>query len=231
VDEYCIQALPEFDGKKFQNVAKEGLKLDEGDKGKERTEQLETEFKPLLTWLKENALKDLIEKAVVSQRLTKSPCALLASSFGWSGNMERLMRSQAYAKANDPTQEFYANQKKTLEVNTRHPVVRELLKRVEADKDDKLALNTAALLFESATLRSGFNLKDSVGFAERIETMLKSSLNLSPDEVVEEVEEEPEPETETGKKEEKPVDEDADEEDESETKRKKHKVEVDHEEL
>lgn len=94
------------------------------------------------------------------------------------------MRSQAYAKANDPTQEFYANQKKTLEINPRHPVIRELFKRVEADKEDKLAYNTATLLFETATLRSGFSLKDSVGFADRIETMLKTSLNLSPEEAV-----------------------------------------------
>lgn len=105
VDEYCIQSLPEFDGKKFQNVAKEGLKVEEGEKGKERQEALEKEYEPLTNWLKENALKDKIEKAVVSQRLAKSPCALVASSFGWSGNMERIMKSQAYAKAKDPTQE------------------------------------------------------------------------------------------------------------------------------
>jgi len=232
VDEYCIQALPEYDGKKFQNVAKEGLKLDDGEKAKERQEQLETEFKPLTTWLKENALKDKIEKAVISQRLTKSPCALVASSYGWSGNMERLMRSQAYAKANDPTQDFYANQKKTLEINPRHPVVRELFKRVESDKDDKLAHSTATLLFETATLRSGFNLKDSVGFAERIETMLKSSLNLSPEEAVEEVEEEPEPEpeTESGKKDKAEKDEADADDDEDTGSKKKHKVE-EHEEL
>jgi heat shock protein beta len=73
-------------------------------------------------------------QAVVSQQLTKSPCALVASSYGWSGNMERIMNSQAYAKPNDPMQSFYAQQKKTFEINPRHPVVRELLKRVEADK-------------------------------------------------------------------------------------------------
>lgn len=234
VDEYCIQALPEYDGKKFQNVAKEGLKLDDGEKAKERQEQLEKEYQPLLTWLKENSLKDKIEKAVVSQRLTKSPCALVASSFGWSGNMERLMRSQAYAKANDPTQDFYANQKKTLEVNIRHPVIRELFKRVEADKDDKVAFNTATLLFETATLRSGFNLKDSVGFADRIESMLKTSLNLSPDEVVEEFEEEPEPDTveqDTVEKHDASEDAEADGDEEEVGSKKKHKVEVDHEEL
>jgi heat shock protein beta len=209
VDEYCIQAMPEFDGKKFQNVAKEGVKIDEGEKGKERHEALEKQFEPLTVWLKENALKDQIEKAVVSERLTKSPSALVASSYGWSGNMERIMRSQAYAKAQDPTQEFYANQKKIFEINPRHPVVKELLKRVEADKEDKAALSTARLLFETATLRSGFALKDQIGFAERIEAVLKQSMNVDLDEQVEEEpeieEDEPAEETHADEDDEKPT--------------------------
>lgn len=133
-----------------------------------------------------NCVKDVfkIEKAVVSQRLTKSPCALVASTYGWSGNMERIMKSQAYAKAKDSTQDYYASQKKTLEINPRHPVIKDLLSRVKADKEDKMAYNTASLLFETATLRSGFSLKDSVGFAERIELMLKASLSLDPNEMV-----------------------------------------------
>lgn len=171
VDEYCIQAMPEFEGKKFQNVAKEGLKLNQGEKAKEALEELQKQFEPLTDWLKDKGLKDRIEKAVVSERLTKSPSALVASSYGWSGNMERIMRSQAYAKANDPTQDFYANQKKTFEINPRHPVVKELLRRVEADPEDPKAEATAQLLFETATLRSGFALQDQVGFAERIETV------------------------------------------------------------
>ncbi|PIO70625.1 Hsp90 protein [Teladorsagia circumcincta] len=160
VDEYCIQSMPEFDGKKFQNVAKEGVTIDESEKAKESHKNLEKEFEPLTTWLKETGLKDLIEKAVVSQRLVKSPSALVASSYGWSGNMERIMKSQAYAKAKDPSQDFYATQKKTFEINPRHPVVKELLRRVVEDKEDQKAKDTALLLFETATLRSGYSLKD-----------------------------------------------------------------------
>ena len=186
VDEYCIQAMPEFDGKKFQNVAKEGLNLEDGEKAKEEYEALQKTFEPLTTWLKESALKDKIEKAVVSQRLTTSPSALIASSYGWSGNMERIMKSQAYAKAQDPTQDFYANQKKTFEINPRHPVIKELLHKVEANKDDEKAIYTAQLLFDTATLRSGYTLQDQVGFAERIEQVLRQSLDLSLDEKVEE---------------------------------------------
>lgn len=186
VDEYCIQAMPEYEGKKFQNVAKEGLKLDDGEKSEEAHKQMEELFKPLTDWLKEKGLKDKIEKAVVSQRLTKSPSALVASAWGWSGNMERIMKSQAYAKAKDPSQEFYAKMKKTFEINPRHPVVKELLKRVQDDAEDPVALSTAQLLFETATLRSGYSLEDQVGFAERIEGILRKSLDLSPNAEIEE---------------------------------------------
>lgn len=106
VDEYCMQSLPDFEGKKFQNVAKDGLKMGDDVKEKAKIEELEKEYEPLMKWLKEDGLKDLIEKATVSQRLTESPCALVASSYGWSGNMERIMNSQAYAKAKDPTQKY-----------------------------------------------------------------------------------------------------------------------------
>jgi len=104
VDEYTIQALPEFDGKRFQNVAKEGLDIDQGDKAKERKEALEKEFEPLAKWLKESALKDKIEKAVITERLTETPCALVASQYGWSGNMERIMKAQAYKSQADSSQ-------------------------------------------------------------------------------------------------------------------------------
>lgn len=182
VDEYCMQSLPDFDGKKFQNLAKDGFKTDE--KSAERLKEDEKEFEPLLKWFKESALKDQIEKATVSQRLHRSPCALVASSYGWSGNMERLMRSQAYAKANDPMQDFYAGQKKTLEVNPRHPLVRELLERVRADPLDPEALRSARLLFDMTAVRSGYSLRDPAAFADRIESMLRATLHVAPDAVV-----------------------------------------------
>merc|ERR1712168_1254465 len=181
VDEYCIQSLPEFDGKKFQNVAKEGVKIDEKDK----TEDLEKEYEPLLKWMKETGLKDLIEKATVSQRLTESPCALVANSYGWSGNMERIMNSQAYAKAKDPSSNFYATQKKILEINVYHPLVMELNKKVTADPEDQTAKDLVRVMFETATLRSGYNIKDSADFASRIERMLRLSMGVDLDAKVE----------------------------------------------
>ncbi|XP_052410222.1 endoplasmin [Carassius gibelio] len=217
VDEYCIQALPEFDGKRFQNVAKEGVKFDESDKAKEKREALEKEFEPLTTWMKEKSLKDNIEKAILSQRLTKSPCALVASQYGWSGNMERIMKAQAYQTGKDISTNYYASQKKTLEINPKHPLIREMLKRVTDDAEDKTAADLAVVLFETATLRSGYQLADTKAYGDRIERMLRLSMNIDLDEQVEdEPEEEPEEQTEEAEDEEEvQADEDAEEESDS----------------
>ncbi|KAM5172202.1 endoplasmin [Mantella aurantiaca] len=193
VDEYCIQALPEFDGKRFQNVAKEGLKFDESEKAKEARETLEKEFDPLLTWLKEKSLKDQIEKAIVSQRLTHSPCALVASQYGWSGNMERIMKAQAYQTGKDISTSYYSSQKKTLEINPRHPLILEMLRRVKENEDDQTVSDLAVVLLETATLRSGYQLPDTKAYGERIERMLRLSLNINPDAKVEDEPEEEEP--------------------------------------
>uniref|UniRef100_A0A8C8JVF7 Endoplasmin n=1 Tax=Oncorhynchus tshawytscha TaxID=74940 RepID=A0A8C8JVF7_ONCTS len=191
VDEYCIQALPEFDGKRFQNVAKEGVKFDESDKTKEKREGLEKEYEPLTTWMKDSALKDKIEKAVLSQRLTNSPCALVASQYGWSGNMERIMKAQAYQTGKDISTNYYASQKKTLEINPKHPLIKEMLKRINDNAEDQTASDLAIVLFETATLRSGYQLADTKAYGDRIERMLRLSMNVD---LNEEPEEEPEEE-------------------------------------
>uniref|UniRef100_A0A671ST20 Endoplasmin n=1 Tax=Sinocyclocheilus anshuiensis TaxID=1608454 RepID=A0A671ST20_9TELE len=179
VDEYCIQALPEFDGKRFQNVAKEGVKFDESDKAKEKREALEKDFEPLTTWMKEK-----IEKAILSQRLTKSPCALVASQYGWSGNMERIMKAQAYQTGKDISTNYYASQKKTLEINPKHPLIKEMLRRVKEDGEDQTAADLAVVLFETATLRSGYQLTDTKAYGDRIERMLRLSMNVDLEEQV-----------------------------------------------
>lgn len=225
VDEYCIQALPEFDGKRFQNVAKEGVKFDESDKAKENREALEKEYEPLTTWLKDKALKDKIEKAVLSQRLTNSPCALVASQYGWSGNMERIMKAQAYQTGKDISTNYYASQKKTLEINPKHPLIKQMLKKVGDDAEDQTASDLAVVLFETATLRSGYQLADTKAYGDRIERMLRLSMNVGLDEQIEdepeeELEEEP-AEDDSEDKEDDPEDKDeiVDEEDDDESTR------------
>lgn len=187
VDEYAISSLPEFDGKKFQNVAKEGFTLDEGERTKERMEELKTTFEPLIKWLND-ILKDHISKAQVSERLTDSPCALVASMFGWTGNMERLAISNAHQKTDDPQKSYYLNQKKTLEINPRHPLTRELLRRVVVDTSDETAKDAAMMMFHTATLRSGYMLRETVSFANSVEQLMRKNLGISLDEVPEEEE-------------------------------------------
>ncbi|XP_062558472.1 endoplasmin [Armigeres subalbatus] len=182
VDEYSISALPEFDGKKFQNIAKEGFVLNESEESKAKFEELKTEFEPLLKWLNDVALKDKIAKALVSERLSNSPCALVASMFGWTGNMERLALANAHQKTDDPQRQYYLNQRKTLEINPRHPLMRELLRRVDADAEDVVAKDMAVLMFNTATLRSGFHLPETADFADSIERMMRQTLGVSQDE-------------------------------------------------
>lgn len=187
VDEYAISSLPEFDGKKFQNIAKEGFTLDSSDDAKAKLEALTKKFEPLTKWLSDVALKNRITKATISERLRKSPCALVANVFGWTGNMERLAMSNAHQKAEDPMRQYHLSQKKALEINPRHPLIKELLRLVEND-DAESAEELALIMFRTATLRSGFMLQESADFADSVERLMRQTLGIPEDEEVEEEE-------------------------------------------
>lgn len=192
VDEYCISALPEFDGKKFQNVAKEGFTLPESEEAKAKFEELKDRFEPLTKWFNDIGLKDKITKAFVSEKLTNTPCVLVASMFGWTGNMERLAMANAHKKSDDVSQSYYLNQRKALEYNPRHPVMKELLRRIDSDPQDKQAKEIAELLLDTAILRSGFMLQETSNFADSIDRLMRKSLNVN-EEFDPEYEEFPEP--------------------------------------
>merc|ERR1712130_196414 len=220
VDEYAISALPEFEGKKFQNVAKEGFNIDgETDAAKARKEAVKEKFDPLLKWMGEDALKDHILRAEVSERLSDSPCALITSKFGWTGNMQKIIQSQTHSKTQDMQRDYYLNQKKTLEINPRHPLIKELLRRVEDNPADTTAKEMAVMMFNTATLRSGFALKDTVNFAEHIEAMMRKTLGVDIDEQVEAEEEITD--------EEPPEDDDDDEEEEDDEEEAEDEAPVD----
>jgi len=215
VDEYAISALPEFEGKKFQNVAKEGFSLDgDTDAAKKNKEAIKEKFDPLIKWLGEDALKDHILRAEVSERLTDSPCALITSKFGWTANMQRIITAQTHSKTQDMQRDYYLNQKKALEINHRHPLIKELLRRVEDNPADKSAKDMALMMFNTATLRSGYMLKDTVNFADHIEMMMRQTLGVDADEKVEEEEELPEEEPAEEEEDEEEEEEDEDEEEE-----------------
>ncbi|XP_031633734.1 endoplasmin homolog [Contarinia nasturtii] len=190
VDEYAISSLPEFGGKKFQNIAKEGFTLDSSDDAKAKLESLNKQFEPLTKWMSEEALKGRITKAVISERLRKSPCALVANVFGWTGNMERLAMSNAHQKTHDPMREYHLSQKKALEINPRHPLIKELLRRVENEEAES-AKELALIMFRTATLRSGFTLQESSDFADSVEKLMRQTLGILEDEQVEEEEDIP----------------------------------------
>merc|ERR1712038_430584 len=140
VDEYAISALPEFEGKKFQNVAKEGFSIDgDTEAAKERKNEIKERFEPLTKWMGEEALKDHVLRAEVSERLDQSPCALITSRFGWTSNMQKIIQSQTHSKTQDMQRDYYLNQKKALEINPRHPLIKELLQRVEDNPSDETA--------------------------------------------------------------------------------------------
>jgi len=179
IDEYAFQSMTDYEGHKFVNIAKDNLKLDDEDE-----DDYEEKYQPLTTWLKET-LSAYVDKAVVSTRLTTSPCALVAPQFGWSGNMERIMQAQAYARQDDAMNGFYLKQKKTLEINPKHPIMEELLKRVENDQLDEETIEIARVLFDTAALRSGFSLREPVDFATRIERVVRRNLGVDLEKQVE----------------------------------------------
>merc|ERR1712223_754895 len=218
VDEYAVSALPEFEGKKFQNVAKEGFNIDgDTDAAKQRKEATKERFDPLMKWLGEDALKDQILRAEVSERLVESPCVLVTSKFGWTGNMQKIIQSQTHSKSQDMQRDYYLNQKKTLEINTRHPIVKELLRRVEDNPADPTAKDIAVMMFNTATLRSGFPLRDTTSnFAQAIETMMRKTLGVDLDETIEEEEEITDEEPPEDDDDEEEEEEDEEEEEESE---------------
>merc|ERR1712170_300228 len=193
VDEYAISALPEFEGKKFQNVAKDGFSL-EGDTeaAKARKEEMKGQFEPLLKWMGEDALKDHILRAEISERLDSSPCALITSRFRWTANMQRIIGSQTHSKTHDMQRDYYLNQKKALEINPRHPLIKELLRRVEGNPDDAVAKDMALMMFNTATLRSGYMPRDTIAFSQHVETMMRETLGIDKDEAFDEEEELPE---------------------------------------
>merc|ERR1719432_55573 len=132
---------------------------------------------------------DHILRAETSERLVGSPCALITSKFGWTSNMQKIIQSQTHSKSQDMQRDYYLNQKKALEINPRHPLIKELLRRVEDNPADASAKEMAIMMFNTATLRSGFPLKDTVNFAEQIEVMMRKSLGVDLDEQIEEEEE------------------------------------------
>merc|ERR1719310_2529041 len=176
IDEYVVQQLKEFDGKNLVSVTKEGLELPEDEEEKKREADKE-KFEPLCKVMKD-ILDKKVEKVVVSSRLVSSPCCIVTSQYGWTANMERIMKAQALR---DTSTMGYMAAKKHLEINPDHSIIDTLRGKAEADKNDKSVKDLVHLLFESTLLSSGFSFEDPAVHAQRIHRMIKLGLCIDDD--------------------------------------------------
>ncbi|XP_044008982.1 heat shock protein 83 [Aphidius gifuensis] len=180
IDEYVVQQLKEFDGKQLVSVTKEGLELPEDEEEKKKMEEDKVKFEELCKTMK-TILDNKVEKVVVSNRLVDSPCCIVTSQYGWTANMERIMKAQALR---DTSTMGYMSAKKHLEINPDHPVIETLRQKADADKNDKSVKDLVVLLFETSLLSSGFSLEEPQVHAARIYRMVKLGLGIDDDEPI-----------------------------------------------
>merc|ERR1711874_738616 len=178
IDEYCVQQLKEYEGKKMISATKEGLKFDEDDDEKKAFEEAKKKTEGLCKLFKE-VLDDKVEKVVISNRLADSPCCLVTGEYGWSANMERIMKAQALR---DSSQSAYMQSKKTMEINPTNSIINALREKADADQSDKTVRDLIWLLYDTSLLTSGFSLDEPAAFSARIHRLVKLGLSIDDDE-------------------------------------------------
>merc|ERR1719430_458101 len=180
IDEYVVQQMKEYDGKNLVSVTKEGLELPEDEEEKKKYEEDKTKFESLCKVMKD-ILDKKVEKVVISNRLVNSPCCIVTSQYGWTANMERIMKAQALR---DTSTMGYMAAKKHLEINPDHSVMHALNDKANANKNDSSVKDLVLLLFETALLSSGFTLEDPATHANRIHRMIKLGLGIDEEDAV-----------------------------------------------
>jgi len=231
LDEPCLQKLADYEGKKFVSIQKADVKLDETEEEKKHFAKVKDMYKPLTDWWKDKltdltekgAMKDAgvkIEKVEISKRLTESPVVVVTSQFGYSAQQEKVMKAQAFQNKD---QLSTMSGRKTLEINPKHPVVADMLAKVKADKEDKSALDTAQVLFQTALIESGYDIADPSALVNRVYRLMSKELGVDPDAPLKEVEV---PEEEEEAEEEEKDDSEEEEEDEKEEDAEEKKEEL-----
>merc|ERR1712178_473273 len=227
LDEPCLQKLADYEGKKFVSIQKADVKLDETEEEKKRFTKVKDMYKPLTDWWKKKltdltekgAMKDAgvkLEKVEISKRLTESPVVVVTSQSGYSAQQEKIMKAQSFQNKD---QISMMSGRKTLEVNPNHPVVVDLLSKVKGDKDDKAALDTAQVLFQTALIESGYEIADPSALVNRVYRLMSKELGVDPDAPLKEVE------VPEGEEEEEAEDKDSEDSDEDEEEDKADKKE------
>jgi molecular chaperone HtpG len=184
LDEYIIQQVKDYKDKKLVNITKENLDLNDDEQVKQDFEKAKEDYKPVCEYFK-NTLSDLVEKVVVSNKLDDSPCILSTSEYGWSSNMQRIMKAQTFGK---PEMSFMMG-KKILEINPNNKIVQKIKQKLDADMNDKTVKDLVFLLHDITLQASGFTLEDPSTFNKRILKLINLGLGLD-----DEPEPEPEPE-------------------------------------
>merc|ERR1719238_2574210 len=179
VDEYTVQHLTEFEGKRLINASREGLKLEEGDKDKKREEKYKEMFKPLLDFAKDTLGKK-VEKVQISKHLVQSPVVVLSADYGWTAQMEKVMKSQAFA---DQSKFEFMKSKWMFEINPRHPIIIELNNRIKENVDDSQVKDQVMSLYLAGVVSAGYSLtpEDAQDFADRVKNLVTVSLGVEPD--------------------------------------------------
>lgn len=164
IDEYMVQSMKDYDGKKLMDVSKEGLKFNE-DELKEKSE----ENKEFLTFLKDT-LTDKVQDVKVSDRLANTPCVLVTSEQGWSANMERILKAQALRNSD---MDQFMGSKKILEVNLEHKIMKNLKEKMKDEDKLSQCVDVTLLLHDTALINSGFMLDKPSNFANKVNRMVE----------------------------------------------------------
>jgi len=175
LDEYVVQQVTEYEGNQLQAAHKAELSFDDDEK--EQLEKLKEEFKPLTDWMGK-VLGKKVEKVTVGLRTTDSPAVLVTGAYGWSANMERIMKAQTFA---DQSRYAHMQGRKTLELNPKHPIIKELKEKTDQSPDDKGLEDLANIIYDAATVSSGFSVSDTKEFALRLHKVVSLALNIDVD--------------------------------------------------